>query len=166
MLDIDILDALCAWELYCTFKKDLEMVFYLYDDASRGKLNEAQVKRMLQEICGVSLTRDEMLNILNEELHMEESISRYDFAAMVVRWYASAAGKSVRQEIDSFVNRASCIKTCFPIPACDTGAGWCPCSAVHLNNIMVALAAGATGKLQQGNQKVQESEKLRRQWLV
>merc|ERR1739845_234496 len=97
-------DALCALRLCKTFKRDLEMVFYLYDDSMCGKLHETQLKCVLEEVCGQSLTRDEMENILPEGFNwdFEESISRSDFVAMVSRWHASSASKSFKK------NRGEC----------------------------------------------------------
>lgn len=164
MVDTEVIDAICAWSLYNVFKKDLEMVFYLYDDASRGKLDELHVRHALEEICGESLTLDEMKGIATEDSKMDQPISRSEFVEMTVRWHAASAGKAIRERHGTLFSRTSCIKTCFPLPSC-TDTEFC-CAADKLNGIMTSIVAGARGRLQQGNQKAQDSNKLRRQWLV
>lgn len=88
----ELQEALRAWELYKEFNKDIELVFYLYDDAASGKLEESQVIHILQEMTtdsGEPLTLEQVMTIMRRaDVGYDGLMSRFDFAVMIVKWQA------------------------------------------------------------------------------
>lgn len=89
----EIVESIRAYELYQQFKKDLEIVFYLYDGDGVGQLEESQVVRVLHEMSGEALTLEQVMVIMRHAdiNYNHGSISRFEFAIMVVRWQSMMA---------------------------------------------------------------------------
>jgi len=88
----EIVESIRAYELYQQFKKDIEIIFYLYDGDGTGQLEESQVIRVLHEMSGEALTLEQVMAIMRHaDINYDGSISRLEFAIMVVRWQSMMA---------------------------------------------------------------------------
>jgi Ca2+-binding EF-hand superfamily protein len=157
----EIQNDLKAWELYKFFHKDLELVFYLYDGQSMGKLPASEVVPILRNLCDENLDYKEAMAIMQQsELGIYGPLSRREFIRMVVRWHAQFMVESVGKQ--SCLDSAPCIKVCMPLSTFEND-GWCNCSG-HLDSVSAAL--DLNGRFQNGSHGMDESGKFKRLLLL
>merc|ERR1711881_405082 len=87
-----------AWEIFEVFKEDINLLFYLYDGDSTGRLEGSDAAHVLSEISGSSL-KDAEVEVIKKQINFSpvDCMTRLEFAMMVAKWQAlapqSEAGK-------------------------------------------------------------------------
>jgi len=158
----ELKDAMRAWELYKVFNKDIELVFYLYDGESSGKLEESQVIHVLQEICGEPLTLEQVMAIMrNADVNYDGAISRFEFTQMVVKW--QALGVSSEDTVCQPLANFPWLRLQFPCrerPSLESE--WCLCSS----STLASMAGASLRDRFQHHAPKDASAEFKRQFLV
>lgn len=116
----EIVESVRAYELYQMFKKDIELAFYLYDADGTGQLKESEIVHVLHELSGESFSLDQVTAIMKHaDINYDGTISRLEFAMMVVRWQSMMANYYSEEPLVLPINHFPWIRSKAAVKACD-----------------------------------------------
>eukprot|EP00747_Dinoflagellata_sp_TGD_P169201 gnl/TRDRNA2_/TRDRNA2_197554_c0_seq1.p1 gnl/TRDRNA2_/TRDRNA2_197554_c0~~gnl/TRDRNA2_/TRDRNA2_197554_c0_seq1.p1 ORF type:complete len:248 (-),score=67.75 gnl/TRDRNA2_/TRDRNA2_197554_c0_seq1:103-846(-) len=86
----EFMNSLRAWETYKKYRRDIDILFYLYDMNGNGQLDGSEVRFLLEEMRGSKVADKEFESVLKSaNVVSMDNVSRMEVVVIIASWHAS-----------------------------------------------------------------------------